>query len=177
MRGRERERRFDVFISYSHEDADQGRRLAKSLYQAGLEVFFDEWEIAPGDVIAHKLDEGIRGSSAGVLICTRSPLSSEWVRAEYEQMVQQAIQLRKPLIPVLLERVDLPPILAGRRSIDFRGADGPEYERRVEELAAALRRQSVRDDNSESTRSGINRVDLRELLDVPPGGGGGGAAC
>ena len=49
----------DVFISYGRADADWVRTLAGNLYQSGLEVFFDEWDIAPGDVLVHKLDTGI----------------------------------------------------------------------------------------------------------------------
>ena len=47
---------FDVFISYAHADADWVRVLAENLHQQGLQVFFDEWEIGPGDVLVHRLD-------------------------------------------------------------------------------------------------------------------------
>ena len=50
----------DVFISYGHADADWVRTLAENLYQSGLEVFFDEWDVGPGDVVVHRLDAGIR---------------------------------------------------------------------------------------------------------------------
>ena len=44
---------FDVFISYGHQDQAWVRTLAENLYRAGLEVFYDEWEIGPGDVLVH----------------------------------------------------------------------------------------------------------------------------
>jgi TIR domain len=44
----------DAFVSYGHPDADWVRILAGNLYQSGLELFFDEWEIGPGDVLVHK---------------------------------------------------------------------------------------------------------------------------
>jgi TIR domain len=56
---------FDVFISYGHQDQAWVHTLAKNLYRAGLEVFYDEWEIGPGDVLVHQLDEGIRTSRTG----------------------------------------------------------------------------------------------------------------
>ena len=58
-------------------------------------------------------------------------------------MMTRAIEGRQRLIPVLLDDVELPPLLASRVWIDFRGADGPEYERKVEELARALRGETL----------------------------------
>jgi TIR domain len=58
----------NAFISYGHADADWVRVLAGNLYQSGLELFFDEWEIGPGDVLVRKLDEGILTSRNGILV-------------------------------------------------------------------------------------------------------------
>ena len=52
----------DVFVSYAHVDREWVRVLAENLHQSGLKVFYDEWEIAPGDVLVHKLDAGIRAA-------------------------------------------------------------------------------------------------------------------
>jgi hypothetical protein len=46
--------RRDVFIFYGHADADWVRTLAENLHQSGLNVFFDEWDIASGDVLVHR---------------------------------------------------------------------------------------------------------------------------
>ncbi len=59
--------RYDVFISYAHADAAHVHRLAENLHNAGLEVFYDEWEIAPGDVLVHQLDRGLLNSLNGIL--------------------------------------------------------------------------------------------------------------
>jgi hypothetical protein len=49
---------------------------------------------------------------------------------------------QRRLIPVLYADVDeLPPFLSTRKWLDLRNVDGPTYEKRVHELAAALRDQ------------------------------------
>ena len=73
----------DVFISYGRADADWVRTLAGNLYQSGLEVFFDEWDIAPGDVLVHKLDTGILVSRSGILVVSPTALMRSYVQAEY----------------------------------------------------------------------------------------------
>ncbi|MFF8196781.1 toll/interleukin-1 receptor domain-containing protein [Streptomyces bobili] len=44
----------DVFVSCAHEDGTWTRSLAGDLSRRGLRVFFDEWDILPGDVIVHR---------------------------------------------------------------------------------------------------------------------------
>jgi tetratricopeptide (TPR) repeat protein len=130
---------FDVFISYGHQDQTWVRILAENLYRAGLEVFYDEWEIGPGDVLVHRLDEGIRTSRNGILIVSPASLSRPWVAEEYAAMLTRTVAGQQRLIPVLLGEAELPPFLAARVWVDFRHADGPEYDRRVSQLVAALR--------------------------------------
>jgi hypothetical protein len=131
---------FDVFISYGTSDQAWVRIFADHLNQAGLEVFYDEWEIGPGDVLVHRLDEGIRTSRSGILVVSPTSLSRSWVMEEYAAMLTRAIEgLQQRLIPVLVGEAELPPFLASRLWVDFRGVEGPEYDRQVNRLVAALR--------------------------------------
>ena len=54
-------------------------------------------------------------------------------------MWTRAVDKKQRLIPVLYKDAEMPPMLAGRVWIDFRGADGAAYEVKVEELARALK--------------------------------------
>src|ERR1700730_6052705 len=129
----------DVFISYGHADADWVRTLAENLHNSGLRVYFDEWDIGPGDVLIHKLDEGILKSRSGILIVSPVSLSRPYVQAEYAAMMTRAIEGKQRLIPIMLKDAELPPLLASRVWIDFRNADGPDYLARVRELVRALK--------------------------------------
>jgi tetratricopeptide (TPR) repeat protein len=129
----------DVFISYAHADTDWVRALAENLHNAELRVFYDEWDIAPGDVLVHKLDEGILKSRNGILIVSPASLSRPYVQAEYAAMMTRAIEGKQRLIPVLLKDAEMPPLLASRVWVDFRNADGPDYLARVSGLVRALK--------------------------------------
>ena len=152
--------RFDVFISYARKDAgDWVKVLAENLHRLGFNVFFDEWEIGPGDVLVHELDRGILHSTAGVLVVTPAALENHWVQAEYAAMMSRAIKGQQTLIPILLIDAEMPPLLASHLWVDFRHADGPEYETRIEQLADRLR----------GRRPG--RPKRGEALAPPPGSG------
>ncbi len=129
----------DVFISYAHADQPWVRVLAENLYQSGLEVFYDEWEMGPGDVLVHKIDAGILTAYNGVLVVSPNALERPWVQQEYAAMMNRAVEGKQRIIPVLLKEAEMPPLLAAHLYVDFRQADGPVYESRVRELIAALR--------------------------------------
>jgi TIR domain len=130
---------FDVFISYSHEDAVWVSALAGNLHRNRFEVFFDEWEIGPGDVLTHRLEAGIRTATNGVLVVSEASMARPWVQEEYAAMLTRAVDGQQRLVPVLLGEAELPPFLASRVWVDFREGAGPMYEQRFEELVRALR--------------------------------------
>jgi hypothetical protein len=130
---------YDVFLSYARADAAQVHRLAENLHNAGLEVFLDEWEIAPGDVLVHQLDRGILNSRNVVLAVTPTSLSRPWVLEEYAAALTRTVAGKQRLLAVLLADAELPPFLASRAWVDLRHADGPEYEKTVGKLIAILR--------------------------------------
>jgi tetratricopeptide (TPR) repeat protein len=129
----------DVFVSYSHADADWVRTLAANLHNAGLEVFFDEWSIGPGDVLVHQLDQGILTSRSGILVVSPESLSRPYVRMEYAAMMGRAVEGKQRLIPVLLKDAELPPFLAALVHVDFRNADGSDYWAQLDKLIRALK--------------------------------------
>lgn len=53
---------YDVFLSHSEKDKAVVRPLAERLRNDGLKVWFDEWEIKPGDSIQAKIKEGLEQS-------------------------------------------------------------------------------------------------------------------
>jgi hypothetical protein len=130
----------DVFISYAHADADWVGALAENLHRLGLEVFLDRWEIQAGDKVMTQLEQGIRDTRNGILVVSPASLASPWVQEEYAAMLNRVVVgKQRRLIPVLYADVDeLPPFLSTRKWLDLRNVDGPTYEKRVRELAAAL---------------------------------------
>ena len=79
---------YDVFLSHNHQDKPRVRRLAERLKQAGLQteagprLWFDEWNVRSGDIIALKVDEGLEQSRVLLLCISPNALASGWVALE-----------------------------------------------------------------------------------------------
>jgi|GEM_PF-2275377 len=137
---------YDVFISHASADKPWVRTLALNLHNFGLEVWFDEWRIGRGDVLVHELDAGILNSLSGVIVVAEAAMNRLWVLEEYAAMMKRAVKGKQRVIPVLVGTAEMPPLLASRLYIDFRGADGAVYETRVKELATALKGEKEKED-------------------------------
>src|SRR5215831_10018891 len=112
---------FDVFLSYSSKDKAVVRRLAERLRQSGLKVWFDEWQIRPGDSIPARIEDGLESSYVLVLCLSANAFAADWPTLE-----SQTFRFRDPLnkdrrfIPLRLD--DAPPkgSLAQFAYIDWR---------------------------------------------------------
>ena len=103
---------FDVFLSHNAKDKPRVRRLAERLQQAGLRVWFDEWNVRSGDIIALKVDEGLEQSRVLLLCISPNALASGWVALERSTAIHRdpANEGRR-FIPLLLADCDLPDTL------------------------------------------------------------------
>jgi tetratricopeptide (TPR) repeat protein len=73
---------YDVFLSHSSKDKAVVRAVAERLRKDGLKVWFDEWEIKPGDSIPAKLEEGLEHSRVLVLCMSANAFGSDWAQLE-----------------------------------------------------------------------------------------------
>ncbi|MES2709928.1 MAG: TIR domain-containing protein [Verrucomicrobiota bacterium] len=72
----------DIFLSHSSRDKAVVRPLAERLRKDGVKVWFDEWEIKPGDNIPHKIEEGLEQSRVLVLCMSANAFGSDWAQLE-----------------------------------------------------------------------------------------------
>ena len=85
-----------------------------------IDVWLDEWEIAPGDSIYQAINNGILTSKYVALIISKAFLESKWASEEVESAFsKQMNQKNKIILPLLLENVNLPPLLDGKLFISF----------------------------------------------------------
>ena len=73
---------YDVFLNHSAKDKAVVRDVAERLQGDGLRVWFDEWEIRPGDSIPAKIEAGLEHSRVLVLCMSAHALSSDWAQLE-----------------------------------------------------------------------------------------------
>jgi hypothetical protein len=119
---------FDVFISYSAKDMPLVRPLAERLRQDGLRVWFDEWEIKPGDSIPVKIEAGLTQSARLLLCMSANAFGSDWTTLE-----SQTVRFPDPLnkgrkwIPLRLDDTTIPGSLAQFKYIDWRTPNADAY--------------------------------------------------
>jgi len=106
-----------AFLCHSMEDKETvANRLARDLRNAGIELWYDEWEIRPGDSLRQKIDEGIlKAANFMALLSPNSIKSTGWVQTELDAAMVRRIEGSARLIPILwnVEAKDVPPTLRG----------------------------------------------------------------
>ena len=94
----------DVFLSYSSKDKPDVRKLAKKLKADGLLVWFDEWEIQPGDSIPLKIEDGLEKSRILVIIMSCHAFESDWVTLErHTALFRYPANRERRFIPLRLD--------------------------------------------------------------------------
>ena len=103
-----------LFISYSHQDRSIVEDVVALLRKGGHEPWFDE-KLVAGQDWKHKLEQEIGQSDAIVFMASPRSVQSEWCMWE----LSTATENSKPIVPVLLEKTDLPPSLSKLHYADF----------------------------------------------------------
>lgn len=109
-----------AFLSYAQEDRDVAIRIANTLRNAGLRMWFDTWELASGDSIAERIDHAAASDFLVVLLSPHS-VASQWVQQELNAALTTELKDRAiTLIPVMIEDCELPQTLTDRFYLDLR---------------------------------------------------------
>lgn len=124
-----------VFISYSHADRPFVEQLAKALLERGQDVWFDKWDIAPGDSIIRKIfEEGLAEAIAFIVVLSEASVKSPWVKEELNVATLRRIEEVTKVIPVLKENVEIPMSLRPLRWVDMR----EQFDEGVRDILNAL---------------------------------------
>lgn len=108
----------DIFISYKSERRAIAEHLHDLFEDHGYSVWFD-YALVPGHAFDAEIENNLRAAKCVIALwCTRS-VASEWVRAE----VALARKLKK-LVPVMIERTEIPLPFNLLQTIDLTGWSG-----------------------------------------------------
>jgi hypothetical protein len=117
----ERAYKYDVFVSYSHDDEDWVEKtLLPRLEGAGLRVCIDFRDFVPGKAALLNMQDAARDSRHTVLVLTQSWVDSEW--ALYEGVLARSSDpagLQRRTVPLLLHRCELPEFVSALTYVDF----------------------------------------------------------
>ncbi|HVB82277.1 MAG TPA: TIR domain-containing protein [Candidatus Binataceae bacterium] len=124
-----------AFLCHATEDKPLARRIAGDLQAAGIDTFFDEWEMRAGDSLRQKIDAGLGGCSHFIALLSPVSLHKPWVKAEMDGAFVlklegscRFIPLRHGVSPELL-----PPLLKGSLSPSL-----DDYERDIKTLISDI---------------------------------------
>ena len=109
-----------IFLSHSHSDKPLARKLAADLRAAGHVVWIDEAEIEIGDSLVEKIRDGIDQVDYVAALLSSASVESEWVKRELDLASNREIdEKRVVVLPLIVEKVDLPGFLKGKFYCDF----------------------------------------------------------
>lgn len=130
-----------AFVSYAHADSLFVDELVRKLKAHGVNVWIDKWEVRVGDSIVEKINHGIGAADYLLIVISQASVKSRWVAEELNAGIIKNVEDSKGafILPVLIERVELPPLLKHRRYADFVN----EPDRALKDLLAAMNRWDV----------------------------------
>ena len=155
----------DVFISYASEDRARVRPLADALQSRGFNVWWDR-SLAAGQDYTAIIEKELKGAKAVIVVWTQSSSASTFVRDEAGRARDEG-----RLVPVLLDRVDIPLGFGAFQAEDFTrwngGANAPQMQLLEEVLKAKLQGRDVDGSEIERRRRKLGaRIRLVSVLTV-----------
>lgn len=102
------EKNWDIFISYASEDRlAVALPLAEALRDNDLKVWFDQYEITPGDSLFETIGTGIRDSHTSIVILSPTYFTKEWAQKELRNIYSlEASRVIQRIIPIWYNLVD-----------------------------------------------------------------------
>jgi hypothetical protein len=103
---------FDIFLCHSGSNKDFIRELATALEAEQIDgrsvrVFFDEWDIAPGENILTRIEDGLRGARLVAVALSPALTCASWPTMEWQsQVYDDPHGKRARIIPLIIEKFD-----------------------------------------------------------------------
>src|SRR5271165_6378391 len=124
-----------VFLSHSSGDEQFTKRLACDLRSFGMDVWYDQWEIAVGDSIVEKVFAGLHDSDTLVVVLSPAAVVSRWVKEELNSAVMRRLSENNiRILPVVIGDCTIPVPLRHIKYADFRA----DYDSALAEVLESL---------------------------------------
>jgi hypothetical protein len=128
-----------VFVSYSHDSPDHKKwvlDLATRLRASGIDAVIDQWDLRPGDDLAHFMETHLKAADRVLMVCTDSYVRKANAGVGgvgYEKMIVTAALLARidsnKVIPLIRQSAGavLPTFLQTKLYLDFSRPEQFEY--------------------------------------------------
>lgn len=96
-----------VFLSHSKKDKTFIEKIANDLRSCGIDVWYDEWEIPPGESIRKKIfEDGIVSCDLFFVYLTKNSIPSYWVQKELDGALIHEIETRNSFLILFVDKDD-----------------------------------------------------------------------
>ena len=121
---------FDVFLCHNSQDKEAIREMNDRLKKSGINTWFDEERLPPGQLWQDMLEEQIAQISTAAVFVGKSGIGP-WQHMEIRAFLQEFVRRRCPIIPVILSDCtnvpQLPLFLSQLTWVDFRKTTPDPY--------------------------------------------------
>lgn len=91
-----------VYLAHASEDKAMVRPIAEYLMTNGIDVWFDEWEIEPGDSLRQKMEEGLGEMTHFMVVLTPASIEKPWVALEIDVGIVKRVGGESRMVPVVV---------------------------------------------------------------------------
>ena len=96
-----------IFFRDSRKDRDAAVRICETLQKAGLQVWFDDSSLSPGQNWIAQIDKALANAGYLLALLSTNSIQSEWVKQKWTTMLSRqvsgrtaAVAQRERLLPV-----------------------------------------------------------------------------
>lgn len=113
-----------VFLSHTKKDKDFIVKIANDFRSSGIDVWFDEWEIPPGESLRKKIfEDGIPNCHVFFVYLTESSVESAWVKNELDSAFIHEIEQKNSFIILYVDKAST----REKLSLDLKARNIPEF--------------------------------------------------
>jgi len=122
----------DIFISYKREEKPKARKLARALTECGWKTWWDPALVA-GERYDDVIGEELKSCRCAIVLWSKLSVKSKYVLDEASYALNE-----NKLVPILLDKTELPFRFRSLHTLDFSAWDGTPGHANFEELHADL---------------------------------------
>lgn len=111
-----------VFLSFAYEDQALADKVANFLQSNGIDTWWAEWCIRPGDSLRQKIDEGLSECTHFIALLTPASIQRPWVNQEMDAGLVKKLNAQCKFIALRhnFPARALPPLLSGQNSPEIK---------------------------------------------------------
>jgi hypothetical protein len=111
-------KKYDAFISYSHSNIEDIRKIRQYLIDNRLAVWFD-MELHPSQDIPTTLASAINDSRFMIIVITEEYYKSKWLEKELEIALLKQLEGKIKVLPISIGEIDFNKVPEELRNINF----------------------------------------------------------